>query len=245
VSFWRLEVFDELGSTSDFCVERAKGGEAAGLAVLAKTQTAGRGSRGRVWIAPPGNVNLSVLLRPENPVSEAGVFPLLAGLAVAEAVEVFLPRGVPPTLKWPNDVLLNGAKLAGMLIDAAPVGTRLEWLVLGIGVNLRHAPEIAGRQTTTLAAYNGQADAEIAAGKILERLGFWLGVLASSGAGPVQAAWLERAHPLGTALEIHAASGIIKGEFAGLSAAGELLLARGQSIERINTGEILLGSGAR
>jgi BirA family biotin operon repressor/biotin-[acetyl-CoA-carboxylase] ligase len=131
-----------------------------------------------------------------------------------------------------------------MLIDAAPVGARLDWLVLGIGVNLRHAPEIPGRQTTSLAAHNGQADAEMAAQKILERLAFWLGVLASSGTGPVQEAWLERAHPLGTALEIHAASGIMRGAFAGLSAAGELLLARGQNIERINTGEILLGSAA-
>ncbi len=243
--FFRLEVFGELESTSDFCMERARRGEAEGLAVLAKTQTAGRGSRGRSWTAPAGNLNLSILLRPKIPASDAGIFPLLTGLAVAEGVEKNLPRGVIAMLKWPNDVLLNGAKLAGVLIDASPIGGRLEWLVIGIGVNLRLAPEIPGRATTSLMAHNAVVTAEAAAKTILERMSFWLGVLDGAGTGSIHDAWLERAHPLGTVLEIRSAAGIVSGNFAGLSASGELLLEREQKIERINTGEIMLGSGAR
>ncbi len=135
---WRLESFEELGSTSDVCAARAKNSEAEGLAVLAYKQTAGRGSRGRSWQAPEGNLNLSVLLRPARPAAEAGMAALFAGIAVAEALEQFFLA--PTMLKWPNDVLLDGAKLAGILIDAAQNGPKLDWLVVGIGINLRHAP---------------------------------------------------------------------------------------------------------
>jgi BirA family biotin operon repressor/biotin-[acetyl-CoA-carboxylase] ligase len=92
-------------------------------------------------------------------------------------------------------------------------------------------------------AHNAAVTAEAAAKTILARMTFWLGVLDGAGAAPVHEAWLERAHPLGTVLEIRSAAGIVSGNFAGLSAAGELLLARDQKIERINTGEIMLGGG--
>ncbi len=240
---WRLERFDELPSTSDFCVARAKAGAPAGLAVLAHAQTAGRGSRGRSWQAPVGNLNLSVLLRPDVAPAECGVFPLLAGIAVGQAVEQFLPPGIVTTLKWPNDVLLGPAKLAGILIDAAPSGARLDWLVIGMGVNLRHAPEIPGRLTTTLAARRGDVTAPQMAEAVLERLEVWLEVLDRSGAKAVREAWLERAHPVGTRLEVAAGGQVRRGSFAGLSESGELLLAGESGIEAINTGDVLLGTG--
>ncbi len=229
---WRLEAFEELGSTSDLCVARAKSGEAEGLAVLALRQTAGRGSRGRSWVAPMGNLNLSVLFRPANPAVEAGMFSLLAGIAVADALEQFF---APPTmLKWPNDVLLGGAKLAGILIDAAPNGARLDWLVTGIGVNLRSAPEIAGRRTTSLAAHGVDLAPNTAAAAILGRLCEWH----DASPAKIRDAWLARAHPIGTELHI---AGAQSGTFAGLSPAGELLLQTKTRIEPISTGDILLG----
>ncbi len=242
-SAWRLEFYDELPSTSDYCVARAKDGEPAGLAVLAHAQTAGRGSRGRSWQAPVGNLNLSVLLRPDAAPAQCGVFPLLAGIAVGQAVEQFLPPGIITTLKWPNDVLLGPAKLAGILIDAAPSAARLDWLVIGIGVNLRHAPEIPGRLTTTLAAQRGDVTAPAMAEAVLERLAVWLEVLARSGPKAVREAWLERAHPVGTRLDVAAGGRVRSGSFAGLSESGELLLAGESGIETINTGDVLLGAG--
>jgi BirA family transcriptional regulator, biotin operon repressor / biotin---[acetyl-CoA-carboxylase] ligase len=232
---WRLEVFEELGSTSDLCADRAKAGEAEGLAVLALKQTAGRGSRGRSWQAPAHNLNLSALLRPTLPAAQAGVFSLMAGIAVAEAVEQFF---APPTmLKWPNDVLIGGAKLAGILIDAAPSGPRLDWLVIGIGMNLRASPEIPGRATTALLLHGITVSAPDAASAILSRLSHWHDV----GAEAIQQAWLSRAHPLGTPLEIRGLRGTRAGVFAGLSPAGELLLQTENRIEPISTGDILLG----
>ncbi len=232
---WRLQVFEQLDSTSDFCVTRAKAGEPAGLAVQALMQSAGRGSRGRSWQSLQGNLNLSVLLRPARPAAEAGMFSLLAGIAVAEALETFF---APPTsLKWPNDILLGGAKLAGILIDAAPSGENLDWLVIGIGVNLLAAPQISGRVTTSLAAHGvGIAPAD-AARAILGRLSHWQ----DADALQIRENWLARAHPVGTELQIRTAHRTQTGIFAGLSPAGELLLQTNDRIEPISTGEILLG----
>jgi BirA family transcriptional regulator, biotin operon repressor / biotin---[acetyl-CoA-carboxylase] ligase len=240
---WRLESYDALESTSDTCVARAKAGEPEGLAVLALRQTSGRGSRGRQWQSLAGNLNLSLLLRPRLPASESGVFPLLAGVAVAKAVETFLPDYAVPMLKWPNDVLLGGAKLAGILIDAAPRGALLDWLVIGVGINLAQTPEIPGRLTTKLAAHGGHAEPLAAAQAVLNHLAFWLDRLSLSGAAPILDTWLERAHPIGTELQVRGAQDTINGRFAGLSSIGELLLNVENRIERFQTGEILLGIG--
>lgn len=239
---WRLEVFETLGSTSDLCIERAKAGASEGLAILAHRQTAGRGRRGRQWESLPGNLNLSVLLRPALPATEVSVFPLLAGVAAADAASAFLPAEAAPMLKWPNDVLLNGAKLAGILIDAAPNTHLLDWLVIGVGINLIHAPKIAGRLTTTLKAHGGEATAEAAARMLLHYLGFWLEQLETNGAAAILDAWQLRAHPAGTPLAVQAAGGQVTGTYAGLSPKGELLLNVEDRIERFQTGEIFLNA---
>ncbi len=238
---WRLEEYDALDSTSDRCILRAKEGETEGLAILALRQTAGRGSRGRQWEAPAGNLNLSVLLRPDLPMAQSSIFPLLTGVAVADAVAAFLPADIAPVLKWPNDVLLGGAKLAGILVDAAPKGDAADWLVIGIGINLAEAPSIAGRRTTTLALFGGPAKPVDAAHTVLHYLGFWLDILAHSGVAPILDAWQQRGHPIGTELQLTGAGDQVSGRFAGLSPSGELLLNVGNRIERFSTGEILLG----
>lgn len=232
---WRLEVFEELTSTSTVCAERARAGEAGGLAVLALRQSAGRGSRGRVWQAPEGNLNLSVLLRPQRPAAEAGMFALLAGIAVAEALERLTP--LTATLKWPNDVLLGQAKLAGILIDAVPSGVGLDWLVIGIGMNLREAPRIESRRTTALGEHGVELAPQTVANAVLERLSHWQDAPSAA----ITQAWLARAHAIGTPIEIQAGSRVLQGSFAGLSPAGELLLKSETRIETVCTGEVLLG----
>ena len=231
---WRLEQYPELGSTSDEITRRAKAGEAAGLAVLALKQTAGRGSRGRVWTAPEGNLSLSVLLRPSCPASEAGLFSLLTGIAVVEALTQLGAGDL--MLKWPNDILSQNAKLAGILIDAVPEDGRLNWLAIGIGVNLMAAPEVPGRATTSLAAQGVRVTPEVAAQAILSRLGRW----SEAPAAEIRQAWLARGHALGTELNIAYADRYLKGRFAGLSEKGELLLQCENRVETLSTGEVLL-----
>lgn len=155
---YQLEQVALLPSTSDACVERAKEGATDGFAILAESQTAGRGSRGRSWACPAGNLYLSVLLRPQNLHEEggAGQWALLAGVAFIEALSLFDAEPHVLSLKWPNDALRDGAKLGGILVDAAmSAAGRTEWLVVGVGANLATAPVIEGRRTGALQGRGG------------------------------------------------------------------------------------------
>jgi BirA family biotin operon repressor/biotin-[acetyl-CoA-carboxylase] ligase len=169
------------------------------------------------------------------------MFPLLAGIAAADAINAALPSGPTPILKWPNDVLLNGEKCAGLLIDATPLLDHIDWLVIGIGINVAYAPELAGRATTCLAAQCAETNAIDLAQSVLDQLSTWLDIFRKSGPEKIIPSWLSRAHPLGSPLEVRAPNHTIAGTFAGLSPAGELRLKVENRIETYRTGEILLG----
>ena len=239
---WRLQVHAELGSTSDHLAALAAAGEPAGLAVLAMRQTSGRGSRGRGWQSPAGNLSLSVLLRPGGGRAEAAGWPLLAGVALADTVTPLLPDPAALALKWPNDLLLRGRKLAGVLIDTAlePDGG-VRWLIVGIGANLAIAPELPGRATACVADEGGSVPPpEEFARALLGRLAAWRARMLRDGPAAVHAAWLARAHPPGTALTVTFGETRLDGQFAGLSAEGHLLLRTADGLRTLSTGEVLL-----
>ena len=244
--FWRLAVHPSLPSTSDLCAARAEAGEPEGLAVMALRQTAGRGSRGRQWESPEGNLYISVLLRPPGTLADGGGWALIAALAMIEAVSGFVPDPTRLALKWPNDVLLDGRKLAGVRLDAQarPDGT-FDWLVMGCGINLAHAPDLPGRQVACLADAAPPPPTSEAAKALLDRLAHWRGVCLAKGLGPVRAAWLARAQPVGTKLQLSYNGQVIGGSFAGLADDGGLLLATGGRVEAFSTGELLLSPGDR
>jgi BirA family biotin operon repressor/biotin-[acetyl-CoA-carboxylase] ligase len=131
----KLIVYEEAPSTQDIARELAQAGDSGPVAVMALRQTAGRGRSGRSWISPPGkNLALSVLLRPKIAPQEAPLMGLLASLAVVATLEA---RGVPSVaLKWPNDVLVDGRKIAGILPEASVKGNTLEFVIIGIGLNV-------------------------------------------------------------------------------------------------------------
>ncbi len=239
---WRLEVHAAIGSTSDRCTALAEAGEPEGAAVLALQQTSGRGSRGRGWQSPLGNLSLSLLLRPEGQAASLGCWPLLTGVAVADTVRPLLPEPAALTLKWPNDVLLRGRKLAGILIDAAldPDGA-VKWLIVGIGANLAVAPELPDRPTASLADEGISPPPPEPFGRaLLAEFGRWREVLGRDGFGAIRAAWLARGHPVGTALRVTFGDTRLDGEFAGLSDEGHLLLRTGAGLRTLGTGEVLL-----
>ena len=250
---YQLERVASLPSTSDACVARAKAGAPDGLAILADRQTAGRGSRGRAWVCPRGNLYLSLVLRPRNRAEKAGAgqWALLAGVALAETLARFSVPHDSLRLKWPNDILCEGAKLAGILVDAAmsPAtpdggGGGAEWLVIGVGANLALAPHLEGRRTAAMATADGVPPAPALVAEIfLARIEAWREVLARDGFSPIRDAWLGWAHPLGTPVTIKDALRIRTGVFAGLSALGELLLSNGDTIDAVSTGDVLLGEG--
>jgi BirA family biotin operon repressor/biotin-[acetyl-CoA-carboxylase] ligase len=233
---WRLAIHPALPSTADLVAEAAAAGEAEGLAVLALRQTAGRGRAGRGWVSPPGNLYLSVLLRPATPPREAGQWSLLAGVALAEAASALLEAPTRLTLKWPNDLLLDGAKCAGILAEStlAPDG-KLDWLTLGIGVNLAHAPELPDRPTAHLNAAEGP---EGFAQRLLARLAHWRTLALTQGFAPVRTAWQAMATPLGSGLRVRQGSDFVEGLYAGLAEDGSLLLHTEKTTRRIIAGEV-------
>ena len=242
---WRLAVHDSLPSTADLCRVRAEAGEPEGLAILARQQTAGRGTRGRVWAGGEGNLFLSVLLRPGGPAREASQWSLLAGVAMAEALSAHLPGDVTPALKWPNDVLLQGRKVAGILAESAADGQGgLSWLSLGFGANLATAPEVPGRATACLAEYVFPPLPETLAWQVLEALAHWGGVRDRGGFAPVRAAFLARAPADGTPLTLRLGDRLLGGVFAGLGDDGSLLLRAGGRVHAFAAGEVTIGNGA-
>ena len=237
---WRLEVHAVLPSTSDLCRARAADGEADGLAVLALRQTQGRGSRGRDWQSPVGNFYGSVLLRPREPARDAGQWSLLAGVALADALASLLPPSAALRLKWPNDVLLGDAKLAGILVDSAagPDGW-LEWLVIGAGVNLEVAPEVPGRRVAAVADVAAPPTPPAFAELLLAALDHWCNRRLRDGFAPVRAAWLARAPAVGSPVTLRIGQDRLGGDFAGLGADGSLLLHTGGRTAAFSTGEVL------
>jgi BirA family biotin operon repressor/biotin-[acetyl-CoA-carboxylase] ligase len=233
---WRLAIHEELASTQDVVLAAAEAGEPEGLAVLARRQSAGRGTQGRAWSSPAGNLSLSVLLRPGGPARALPQWSLLAGVALADAAAAALPPDAPLRLKWPNDLLLGGAKCAGILcqggVDAAG---GIGWVVFGIGVNLAVAPPLPDRPTTCLAHAGVAAPDPVAfAQRLLAALDMWRG----RGLAAVREAWLARGPVLDTPLVVRQGSVAREGRFAGLDPDGRLLLATPGGVVPVAAGEL-------
>lgn len=150
-----IHYFEQAGSTNDIARDLASAGAPEGTIVLAEAQTRGRGRLGRTWLAPPRScLLLSIVLRPELP--PAAAFRLTMLCSVAAAVAVGRTTGLAPAIKWPNDLLLHGKKLAGILSESASTAERLEYVVVGLGLNVNFDPssfpEIMATATSLRAA---------------------------------------------------------------------------------------------
>ncbi len=231
--FFHLVALDSVDSTNDEARRRIAAGTAAeGTLIWAAEQTAGRGRRGRSWSSPRGNLYMSLVLRPGCRPPAAAQLGFVAAVALAEVLAGLLPGGRPPDegrvrLKWPNDVLVDGAKVSGILLEAVtqPAGLA-EALVLGIGVNLQSRPETGLYRTISLAeagaAVRGPAELlQPLAGRLLD----WYGTWRREGFAPLRAAWLTRAVGVGQAVEIRLDRETLSGRFESLDESGALALA--------------------
>ncbi|HTG79546.1 MAG TPA: biotin--[acetyl-CoA-carboxylase] ligase [Sphingomicrobium sp.] len=228
----RIRIVDRLGSTNSALLSDELAVEGDWLVAL--KQEGGKGRQGRAWHSIDGNFTGSTLvqLRPGDP--PAPSLALAAGLALIEAIDVVAPD-VPTSLKWPNDLMLDDAKLAGILLERT--GDRI---VAGFGVNLAEAPEIAGRKTAGLnsaADIKPQAFAPVLAGKFAQLLAAWR----SSEPAQFAQAWMARAHPIGTPLEVHSSPGErVAGTFDGIEPDGAMRLKRYGTIDVIRAGDVNL-----
>lgn len=237
----RLIALDSIGSTNDEAKRLAASGAPDGTVVTAREQTRGRGRRGRGWTSPPGNLYLSLVLRPNVPATRLPELGFMAAVALTDTIAPLLPA--PETLghKWPNDVLLKGKKLAGILIETSLGAdpSRADWAVIGLGINVRHHPSEADRPATSLAAEGIPITSEALLSPLLGRLmdlrQRWL----TLGFAPLRAAWLARAAGLGETISLRGPMGAESGIFAGVDEAGALLLGRDGRVTRVPVAEVI------
>lgn len=202
----------------------AAGGQGEGLWLRAQRQRAGRGRQGRPWASDIGNFHGSTLVRLRATDPAPATLALVAAVALEEAVATYARHGLDAgdvlQLKWPNDLLLNGAKLAGVLLERTG-----DAVVVGIGVNLAHHPELPDRPTTSLTEHGTIVDPATFAETLAESFARWVERWRGEGLAPVRQRWLARAHPPGTALAARQGDGSrIEGLFDGLDGDGALIL---------------------
>lgn len=209
--------------------------------VAAEAQSAGRGRGGHSWASPPGNLFVSVLLRPRLPPEVVTLLPLLAGTSVAEALDEW---GIEAALKWPNDVLAGGRKLAGILVESTSGASGVETAMVGIGVNVMLDPTSLGsplaERTASIASLTGRgADPLEVAAAVLARLAVWYHALQDGRSEAVLEAWRARSVPWwGREVEIRSEGRLLKGRLEGIDESGALLLRPGEGVRvRVLSGE--------
>ena len=225
---FRIEQVAEIDSTNEACRQRALAGEAAGLVIRADRQTAGRGRRGRTWNSPQGNLYTSILLRPNRSAAEAAALGFAAVVAIGDVAEALLPPGTLVQHKWPNDLLIKGSKVSGILLEAQP-----GFVVLGIGVNIASHPADTPYPATDLIAAGA---APIAPQTLLERLLTAFAPLYDSwersGFAALLPAWHGRAAGLGEMIEVRLERETLSGTFLDLEPDGTLRLGLSDGTER-------------
>ncbi|MGU3536870.1 biotin--[acetyl-CoA-carboxylase] ligase [Methylobacterium sp. A54F] len=253
----RLHVHESLPSTNTEAMEQARAGAAGPLWVVARRQEAGRGRRGNAWISQPGNLAASVLwpvpgVEPER-IATLG---FVAGVALAEAVEA-VTRGIAPAdipdgpdrslrLKWPNDLLAGGAKLAGILLEAEVLAGGRRAVVIGFGVNVAAAPEGLTYPAASLAGLGYAVQAE----KVLEELTNRVTETAriwnrGRGFPNVRTAWVARASGLGAPVAVRTGTDRIEGIFDGIDEGGRLVILAPDGRRRtVTAGEVHFGTAA-
>jgi BirA family biotin operon repressor/biotin-[acetyl-CoA-carboxylase] ligase len=221
------KAFVEIDSTNEEARRLGEAGEAGPIWITAEVQTAGRGRRGREWVSPSGNFMGTLFLRPQVNPRKAAELSFVAALAVHDAVASLLPPDLRPglKLKWPNDLLHNGRKLAGILLESSGIaGAELAWLAIGMGINLAQHPDNVDYPAISLAAL-GQSDVTPAdaltalASAFDVRIRQWRDV---QGFAATREAWLARAAGLGGPITVRLADETFTGTFEGLAADGAL-----------------------
>jgi BirA family biotin operon repressor/biotin-[acetyl-CoA-carboxylase] ligase len=234
-----IETVPQTGSTNADLAARLRAGErvAEGHWLVADRQTGGKGRQGREWFDGAGNFMGSTLVRPGPGDPPAHTLALLSGLAVLEACLPFCPDPAALRLKWPNDVMIGRAKLAGILLEA-----ERDAVIVGIGVNLAAAPEIEGREAIALSSFGPAPDRDIFADSLARAFDTELERWRTYGLEPLIRRWLAVSWPEGTAITVHDGGGErFSGTFAGLESNGSLRLRLDDgSIRAIHAGDVTL-----
>ncbi len=221
------------------------------IVVWAGEQSKGRGRRGREWLSKPGNLYASLLMRPDFAAEKAMQLSFVAANGLAEAISGVLAEGTSVTCKWPNDILVEGRKVSGILLETSTVGKEAgnggnpQWLIIGFGVNIEHFPDDAEFPATSLigeGADREKATPALLLESICRRFQAGFATWRKLGFAPVRRSWLARAHGLGGPVRVRLERRSLDGTFRELDEDGALLLETGAGETlRITAGDVFLG----
>lgn len=236
-----LVAYETLDSTNAEARRRAEAGERGPLWLLALEQTAGYGRRGAAWSQSPGDIAATLLFAPNARRDDLGQLSFVAALAVAEAIGHYAPRA-RIALKWPNDVLVSGGKIAGILLELLGGPAAPPLIALGVGVNIVSKPERADYPTARLIDLLDGAGAPAPAAFVETldaALAGWIARWRKEGFEPVRAAWLEKAARLGEKISVRLPNETVEGVFRDLDLAGALVLDCESGRRLISAGAVL------
>lgn len=238
-----IESYVELDSTNAEARRRAEAGEAGPVWITAGVQTAGRGRRGRAWSTETGNLAATLLTLTDRPPAEAAQLSFVAALAACDLAETCLGPGAA-RLKWPNDVLVHGRKAVGILVESGSRPDGRLWLAVGVGINLKHAPQDVERPATAFADHMAgpPPDPMVALDVLATAFERWRTAWATQGFPPIAAGWSERATGLGQRCEARLPNRTLSGVAEGLDLDGALRLRLDDgALERITAGDVFFG----
>ncbi len=226
-TFGRTIIYkDTVDSTNRYAKALAENGAEEGTVVIANEQRQGKGRLDRNWASPPGGIWLSIILRPAILPQEASRFTLLAAVAAARAIETV---GLSPEIKWPNDILIGGKKVCGILLELSAQSDRVDYLVIGLGINANNGidtiPTDSRDHVITLATALGQEiDRRSLVAALLLELENWSKVLLAGGWQEIKGEWMKRCRMLGRRITLRTLYGEVEGEFIGVDQSGAIQL---------------------
>lgn len=245
----KVYYFDTIDSTQNFALKLSQKPHENGSVVIAEKQTKGRGRLNRKWISPKGGIWLSILLRPNFELSQTSLFPMVTSLALAIAIEKTLK--IKPELKWPNDLTVKGKKVAGILIDVAIESNKIDYLVIGVGINFKITPSKISKLiknpqrhyeiTTLVKEKQDDSPVELVQQFLFELEQLYNKVISNS-IGEIRKEWIKRSSTIGKNVTATTTTGMLRGKAVGIDEMGALLLSNKGKIQRLLAGDVTYGS---
>lgn len=242
---YHLLTYDVIDSTNAEAKRLAGGGASHGAVIWARKQTAGRGRMGREWVSADGNLFTTVLLSPSVSLEKCSQLSFVAALAVVDTLVAILPDTANVTCKWPNDVLVNGKKISGVLLESfttKELVTERQWIAVGVGINVDTHPEHVMYPAICLRDAGVELiSAKIVLSRFIHNFVHWYDVWEGKGFSAIEKEWRKHAHNLGKPVEIIVGDDKLTGIFEGIDKQGHLLLRdKKKNVTPISAGDVFL-----
>ena len=239
---YHLLSYDSLDSTNEEAKRLAGGGASHGAFIWAKKQTDGKGRLGRKWFSPEGNLYISVLLCPECGLDKVGQLSFVAAIAVASTITDILPDNKKITCKWPNDILCDGKKIGGILLESFSLisvdGEEKIWVIVGLGLNIDSFPSDARYIPTSLQEQGVELiSAKIVLSRFVYNFSNYYDIWQDKGFSEIKKEWTKIAHSLGSPVKVEAGDKVYEGIFTGIDKSGSMKIESENGVDYVSAGD--------